>query len=105
MDGAIIVVASTDGPMPQTREHILLARQVNVPRLQILNGRWGPYISFNNANYKIPKGTEASQLTLEDCRKIVSEGDAKSGGKKEAKSKAKTKAKTSAKPKARTKKK
>lgn len=75
------------------------------PELQILNGRWGPYISFNNANYKIPKGTEASQLTLEDCRKIVSEGDAKSGGKKEAKSKAKTKAKTSAKPKARTKKK
>ena len=32
MDGAIIVVAATDGPMPQTREHILLARQVNVPR-------------------------------------------------------------------------
>ena len=30
MDGAILVVAATDGPMPQTREHILLARQVNV---------------------------------------------------------------------------
>ena len=36
MDGAIIVVAATDGPMPQTREHILLARQVNVPRLVVL---------------------------------------------------------------------
>ena len=35
MDGAIIVVAATDGPMPQTREHVLLARQVNVPRLGI----------------------------------------------------------------------
>ena len=35
MDGAIIVVAATDGPMPQTREHVLLARQVNVPRLVI----------------------------------------------------------------------
>jgi elongation factor Tu len=35
MDGAIIVVAATDGPMPQTREHILLARQVNVPQLVI----------------------------------------------------------------------
>ena len=35
MDGAIIVVAATDGPMPQTREHILLARQVNVPRLVV----------------------------------------------------------------------
>ena len=35
MDGAIIVVAATDGPMPQTREHILLARQVNVPQLVV----------------------------------------------------------------------
>ena len=35
MDGAIIVVAATDGPMPQTREHILLARQVNVPRIVV----------------------------------------------------------------------
>ena len=35
MDGAIVVVAATDGPMPQTREHILLARQVNVPRLVV----------------------------------------------------------------------
>jgi elongation factor Tu len=33
MDGAILVVAASDGPMPQTREHILLARQVNVPRI------------------------------------------------------------------------
>ena len=31
MDGAILVVAATDGPMPQTREHILLGRQVGVP--------------------------------------------------------------------------
>lgn len=35
MDGAILVVAATDGPMPQTREHILLAKQVNVPRLVV----------------------------------------------------------------------
>ncbi|HHE33160.1 MAG TPA: elongation factor Tu [Chlorobaculum parvum] len=35
MDGAILVVAGTDGPMPQTREHILLARQVNVPALVV----------------------------------------------------------------------
>ncbi len=35
MDGAILVVAATDGPMPQTREHILLARQVNVPALVV----------------------------------------------------------------------
>ncbi|MGN6416614.1 elongation factor Tu [Pseudoflavitalea sp. G-6-1-2] len=35
MDGAILVVASTDGPMPQTKEHILLARQVGVPRIVV----------------------------------------------------------------------
>ena len=35
MDGGILVIAATDGPMPQTREHILLARQVGVPRLVV----------------------------------------------------------------------
>ena len=40
MDGAIIVVAATDGPMPQTREHVLLARQVNVPRLVSFMNKW-----------------------------------------------------------------
>jgi elongation factor Tu len=35
MDGAILVVAATDGPMPQTREHILLARQVGVPSMVV----------------------------------------------------------------------
>ena len=35
MDGAILVVSATDGPMPQTREHILLARQVGVPEIVV----------------------------------------------------------------------
>src|SRR5207249_6585766 len=35
MDGAILVVSAVDGPMPQTREHILLARQVNVPAIVV----------------------------------------------------------------------
>src|SRR5260221_10102904 len=35
MDGAILVVSATDGPMPQTREHILLAKQVNVPKIVV----------------------------------------------------------------------
>jgi elongation factor Tu len=35
MDGAILVVSAADGPMPQTREHILLARQVNVPHVVV----------------------------------------------------------------------
>ena len=35
MDGAILVVSAVDGPMPQTREHILLARQVGVPNIAV----------------------------------------------------------------------
>jgi len=35
MDGAILVVSAADGPMPQTREHILLARQVGVPAIVV----------------------------------------------------------------------
>ncbi|WP_299578340.1 type I DNA topoisomerase [uncultured Sunxiuqinia sp.] len=44
------------------------------PELRILNGRWGPYISFKKKNYKIPKDTEAEKLSLEDCMKIIEEG-------------------------------
>lgn len=44
------------------------------PELRILNGRWGPYISFKKKNFKIPKGTEAEKLNLEDCMKIIEEG-------------------------------
>ena len=41
MDGAILVVAATDGPMPQTREHILLGRQVGVPRMVVFMNKVG----------------------------------------------------------------
>ncbi|WP_339735746.1 type I DNA topoisomerase [uncultured Sunxiuqinia sp.] len=44
------------------------------PELRILNGRWGPYISYKKKNYKIAKGTEAENLSLEDCMKIIAEG-------------------------------
>ncbi len=43
------------------------------PELQILNGRWGPYISYKKENYKIPKTQEPSALTLDDCMKIIKE--------------------------------
>lgn len=46
------------------------------PELRILNGRWGPYISYQKKNYKIAKGTEAEKLTLEDCMKIIEAGPA-----------------------------
>jgi DNA topoisomerase-1 len=43
------------------------------PDLQVLNGRWGPYIAFKKKNYKIPKGTDAKELSKEDCMKIIDE--------------------------------
>ena len=41
------------------------------PDLQVLNGRFGPYITYKKSNYKIPKGTEPSTLTYEQCMAIV----------------------------------
>jgi len=43
------------------------------PTLKILKGKYGPYISYNKLNYKIPKGKAAEELTLEDCRKITTD--------------------------------
>lgn len=40
--------------------------------IHVLNGRWGPYVMHNGVNYKIPKGTDAAKLTVEDCRAIMS---------------------------------
>lgn len=41
------------------------------PELQVLNGRWGPYISKGKENYKIPKGTIPQNLTFEECNEII----------------------------------
>ncbi len=41
------------------------------PDLRILNGRWGPYISFKKKNYKIPKGTNAEALSFMDCQQLI----------------------------------
>jgi DNA topoisomerase-1 len=46
--------------------------------LQVLNGRWGPYISYNKENYKIPKDKEPNALTLDDCLAIIQKGAASS---------------------------
>ena len=63
MDGAIVVIAATDGVMPQTREHILLARQVNVPRLVIfLNKCDSPEVD-----------EEMKELVEMDVRELLSE--------------------------------
>lgn len=72
--------------------------------IQVLNGRWGPYIAFNGINYKIPKNTDAKELTVEDCRAIISsQPDAKPRRNPFAKKTAATKpAETKAKPAAKT---
>ena len=43
------------------------------PDLQVLNGRFGPYISYKKKNYKIPRKTDAASLTLDDCRAIIAD--------------------------------
>ena len=50
------------------------------PELQVLNGRFGPYIVYKGKNFKIPRGTDAASLTLEQCRAIVADdGNASRG--------------------------
>jgi DNA topoisomerase-1 len=48
------------------------------PGLLILNGRYGPYISFNKKNYRIPKSRKPEELSLEDCREIIEKADSRS---------------------------
>ena len=43
------------------------------PEVKILNGRWGPYISFKKKNFKIPKKGDAEKLSFDDCMKIINE--------------------------------
>ncbi len=47
------------------------------PGLLVLNGRYGPYISFKKKNFRIPKGTDPKELSLEDCREIIAKTDKK----------------------------
>jgi len=51
------------------------------PDLQVLNGRYGPYISFNKSNYKIPKTMQPAELSLDDCRQLIAEADKNNEGK------------------------
>lgn len=57
------------------------------PDLQVLNGRYGPYIAYKKQNYKIPKKQTPEELSLEDCRRIIADTDA--GKDKKEKPKAK----------------
>jgi elongation factor Tu len=85
MDGAILVVASTDGPMPQTREHILLARQVGVPAIVVFMNKVDmvddeellelvemeirellSFYDYDGDNAPVVKGSALGALNLED---------------------------------------
>ena len=50
--------------------------------IEILNGRYGPYIKYKKKNFKIPKGKQATDLSLEDCQTIIAEAPAKRRRKK-----------------------
>ncbi len=54
------------------------------PDLQVLNGRYGPYIAYKKSNYKIPKKVDPYALTLEECMKIIEEADKSKPTKKAA---------------------
>ena len=63
MDGAILVISATDGPMPQTREHILLARQVGVPR----------HVIFLNKDDQLGDDKELVELVELETRELLTE--------------------------------
>jgi len=67
----------------------------NDPEMQILNGRWGPYVAYKKKNYRVPKDTDPLSLSYDDCLKLI-EVSAKPKAKKAATKKTTTK-KTSAK--------
>ena len=64
--------------------------------VQILNGRYGPYICFNKSNYKIPKTLKAEELTLEKCMEIIEKDTAQKTKKSSAKTASTSKAKAAA---------
>ncbi|WP_068475554.1 type I DNA topoisomerase [Saccharicrinis aurantiacus] len=67
------------------------------PEIQILNGRWGPYISYLKKNYKIPKDTDPTTLSFDDCQKLIKDGGKKAAPKKKAAAKKTTAKKAPAK--------
>ena len=71
LDEAIELIAAKE---KKDREKIISTFEED-PDLQVLNGRYGPYIAYKKSNYKIPKGQKPEELTLDDCRKIIADTD------------------------------
>ena len=127
-DGAFYSLPKTDDPMEVTTERAIeiIEEKREVERnkviqvlgengeIQVLNGRFGPYFTFEKVNYKIfPKGTDPTTLTLERCQELIAAqpeaankkkpfGRKAAAAKTEKKAKAEPKAKSKAKPKAKT---
>src|SRR5918996_500050 len=75
MDGAILVVAATDGPMPQTREHILLARQVEVPYIDVFGIKGRGTVATGRIERGVVKvGDEVELVGVKPTRKVVITG-------------------------------
>ena len=95
-DGAFYSLPKGDDPMEIGAEHaveiIEAKREAEKNKLisvlgangeyQVLNGRFGPYFTFEKANYKIPKGTDPATLTAEDCAALVTQQPAAGAKKK-----------------------
>lgn len=97
--GKFFSLKKTDDPMSITEERAIelieekrlieknrIIKEFAAEDIQICNGRFGPYIAHNGANYKIPKTKDPKELTLEDCQSLIKE----QGDKKPAKRKAST---------------
>ncbi|CVK16949.1 DNA topoisomerase-1 [Apibacter mensalis] len=69
------------------RNKFIKSFETEDPIIEILNGRWGPYIKQGKENYKIPKDTEADKLTLEEVKKLISESLNKTKSKTKTKKK------------------
>lgn len=69
LDRAIELIVEKREKDKRSKEPIKLFPEE--PGLQILNGRYGPYIAFDGKNYRIPKGKAPESLTLEECREII----------------------------------
>ena len=97
-NGIFIAIPKTLSPMSITEEEALqlieekrkkvkerhIKSFEEKPGLEIINGRFGPYIAFDGANYRIPKSVDPILLTLEDCQKIIAaQGERSSPGKRE----------------------
>ncbi|MGM5631130.1 type I DNA topoisomerase [Apibacter raozihei] len=76
------------------RNKFIKSFETEEPVIEILNGRWGPYIKQGKENFKIPKDTEAAQLSLEQVLKIIAESGSKPKTKAKTKAPAKAKAQT-----------